>query len=75
MTTDPKPRVGTFRFEARSPRQATSACVIHSAGGTPHGVEITVRQAKALNLELSRAIVAYELIAMDEREDLGTLTA
>jgi hypothetical protein len=75
MTTDPKPRVGTFRFEARSPGRAVSACVIHSAGGTEHGVEITVRQARALNLELSRAILAYELIAIDEREDLETLTA
>ena len=74
MTTDPQPRVGTFRFEARSQKQAISACVIHSAGGTPHGVEITVRQARALSLALSRAILAYELIAMDE-QDLSPLNA
>jgi hypothetical protein len=66
MTTDPQPRVGRFRHEASSPHHAISACVIQTVSGASHGLDMTVTQARALNLELSRAIVAYELIALDD---------
>jgi hypothetical protein len=66
MTTDPQPRVGRFRHEASCANHAISACVIQSVSGASYGLDMTVRQAKALSLELSRAILEYELIAMDD---------
>jgi hypothetical protein len=69
MTADPQPRVGAFSDHA------VSSCTIHAVGGGVHLVDVTLKQAKALSLELSRAILAYELVAMDKRQRIRLAAA
>jgi hypothetical protein len=68
MTADPQPRVGAFRHAPDRSDHAFSHCTIHAVGGRAHLVDVTLKQAKALSLELSREILAYELVAMDKRQ-------
>jgi hypothetical protein len=75
MTADPQPRVGTFQHPPSDSDHAVSSCTIHAAGGGVHLVDVTLRQAKALSLELSRAILAYELVAMDKRQSIRLAAA
>jgi hypothetical protein len=64
MTSDLQPRVRTFHREAGYSDEAYTTCIIPSVNGSPHGVDITITQARALSLELARAISEYE--AADE---------
>ena len=68
MTTDLQPRVRKFHREASYCDEPFSTCIIPSVSGSPHGVDITISQAKALSRELSRAILEYdELAEMEQR--------
>ena len=62
MTSPLQPRVHKFRREASYSDEAYATCIIPSVNGEPHGVDMTITQARALSLELSRAILEYELI-------------
>jgi hypothetical protein len=62
MTSPLQPRVRKFRREAGYSDEAYATCIIPSVNGAPHGVDMTITQARALSLELSRAILEYELI-------------
>jgi hypothetical protein len=62
MTSDVQPRVRKFRRQANYSDEAYTTCIIPSVNGSPHGVDITITQARALSLELSRAIFEYDLI-------------
>ena len=62
MTSPLQPRVRRFRREANYSDEAYATCIIPSVNGEPHGVDMTITQARALSLELSRAILEYELI-------------
>jgi hypothetical protein len=75
MTADPQPRVGPFQHTPDHPDHAQSRCTIHAVGGCAHLVDVTLKQAKALSLELSRAILAYELVAMDKRQTIRLAAA
>jgi hypothetical protein len=58
--------VRKFRREASYSDEAYATCIIPSVNGEPYGVDLTITQARALSLELSRAILEYELIDGDE---------
>ena len=60
MTSPLQPRVRKFRHEAGYSAEAYATCVMPSVNGEPRCVDMTITQAKALNLELSRAIREYE---------------
>jgi hypothetical protein len=75
MTADPQPRVGAFHHASDHSDHAFSHCTIHAVGGRAHLVDVTLKQAKALSLELSREILAYELVAMDERQTIRLAAA
>lgn len=62
MTSPLQPQVRAFRREAGYSDEAYTTCIIPSVNGEPHGVDMTITQAKALNLELSRAILEHEVI-------------
>jgi hypothetical protein len=62
MTPPLQPRVRKFRREVSYSDEAYATCIIPTVNGAPHGVDMTITQAKALSLELSRAILEYELI-------------
>jgi hypothetical protein len=65
MQTDPQPRVRAFRREASYSDEPYSTCIVHAVSGSPHAFDVTITQAKALSLELSRAILEYEVIEGD----------
>ena len=62
MRSDPQPRVRTFRREPSYSDEAYTTCIVHAVSGSPHAFDVTITQARALSLELSRAILEYELI-------------
>jgi hypothetical protein len=62
MTSPLQPQVRKFRRAAGYSDEAYATCIIPSVNGEPHGVDMTITQAKALNLELSRAILEHEFI-------------
>ena len=71
MTTDPQPRIRAFRREPSYSEKAYATCIVHVVSGSPHAFDVTITQAKAIRLELSRAILEYELI---EGDRIGLLT-
>jgi hypothetical protein len=75
MTADPQPRVGAFVYAPDQSDHAFSHCTIHAVGGKAHLIDVTLKQAKALSLELSREILAYELVAMDQRQTIRLAAA
>jgi hypothetical protein len=72
MTPDPQPRIRKFRREPSYSDEAYATCIAHAVNGSPHAFDVTISQARALSLELSRAILEYELI---EGERAGVLAA
>ena len=68
MTNGPQPRVRRFHREPGYSEEPYATCIIPSVSGSPHGVDITISQAKALSSELCRAILEYdELAEMEQR--------
>ena len=61
MTNGPQPRVRRFHREPGYSEEPYATCIIPSVSGSPHGVDMTISQARAFSLELSRAIREYEL--------------
>jgi hypothetical protein len=45
--------------------EAYATCIIPSVNGSPHGVDMAITQARALSVELSRAIYEYDLVEGD----------
>jgi hypothetical protein len=72
MPTDPQSRVRAFRREASYSHEPYATCIVHAVNGSPHAFDVTITQAKALNLELSRAILEHEAV---EGERLGRVVA
>jgi hypothetical protein len=65
MTPDPQPRVRPFRREPSYSDEVYATCIVHAVSGSPHAFDVTITQARALSLELSRAILEYEVIEGD----------
>ena len=69
MTSGLQPRVH-FHHEPSYSAEAHTTCIIPTVSGVPHGVDITITQARALSVELARAICECDLI---EGDWVGTL--
>jgi hypothetical protein len=65
MTSVLQPQVREFHRRASYSDEAYATCIIPSVNGSPHGVDMTITQARALSVELSRAIYAYDLVEGD----------
>jgi hypothetical protein len=65
MTSVLQPQVREFHRHASYSDEAYTTCIIPSVNGSPHGVDITITQARALTLELTRAIFEYDLMEGD----------
>ncbi|MDX6573953.1 MAG: hypothetical protein QOC86_3109 [Gaiellales bacterium] len=62
MTSVLQPQVREFHRQASYSDEAYTTCIIPSVNGSPHGVDMTITQARALSVELSRAIYEYDLV-------------